>query len=145
VERKLSSRNLYPSQAGDDKKRSCLQSGSDDSLPQFSKVVFVSPCNLFDQAVKQKSFRDPGDGSRAQVGDEFTDHLVLKTPDVKLSPRQDFKKLLVVMAEEIETLIASVILLDRIGNFSKLLNSVAGIIKSRDKFKLTPHFVRRLF
>lgn len=58
--------------------------------------------NSFDQAVKQKSFQDPGDGSRAQVGDEFTDHLVLKTPDVKLSPRQDFKKLLVGMAEEIE-------------------------------------------
>lgn len=138
MERKLSIRNLYPSQAGDDKKRSCLKSCSDDGFPEFREIVFVSPRNFFDQAVKQKSFQDPGDGSRAQVGDEFTDHLVLKTPDVKLSPRQDFKKLLVGMTEEIETLIASVIFLDRIGNFSKLLNSVAGIIKSRDKFKIAP-------
>ncbi len=40
------------------------------------------------------------------------------------------------MAEEIETLITPVILLDGIGDFSKLLNPVAGIVKRGDEFKI---------
>ena len=94
--------------------------------------------NFFDQAVKQKALQDPGDGSRAQVGDKFADHLVLKTLDVKLSPGQDFKKLTVGMAEGIEAFVASLILHDGIGDFGKLLNTVAGIVKGRDKLQVAP-------
>ncbi|GEM_PF-4420541 len=60
----------------------------------------------------------------------------MKTIDVKFTPRQDFKKLLVSLAEEIETFVASVIIFDRIRDFKKLLYSVAGIVKCGDKFKV---------
>ncbi len=62
----------------------------------------------------------------------------MKTVDVKLSPGQDFKKLTVGMAEEIEAFVASLILLDGIGDFGKLLNTVARIVKVRDKFQVAP-------
>ena len=120
MERKLGDKNLFTSQTGNNKKRPCLESGSDDSLSQFGQVVSVSPCNLFDQTVNRETFQDPGDGSRTQVGDELTDHVVLKTTYVELSPGENFKKLLIGMAEKVETLETSVILLDRFGDFIKL-------------------------
>ena len=47
------------------------------------------------------------------------------------------KEFLIGLAEEVEALVASVILLDRLGDFNKLLRSVAGIVKCGDKFKIT--------
>jgi len=59
----------------------------DRLFKELPETYLWVPTTLLIRPCSKSRFKILETEAKAQLGDEFTDHLVLKTPDVKLSPR----------------------------------------------------------
>ena len=123
----------YSSERRDYEKFSGLQCSCDNSMAELGQVVFICSSDLFDKAMGTKTFEHARYLMGSFAGKVFFDLSDSEAADVELTANNGLEQIKVITRKEIESAIASAIVVDRSRNLLDVFLGRSRVVDSGDK------------
>ena len=108
----------------------------DNTTAKAGEMVAIAIVDLFDDAMNPQSFEQAGTLCLSQVLELLTQPLIGKTRDGVLATRQGAKKRGILLIEEIEALVASIVHDLSFGQTAQVVIAPIGCIELRDELEI---------
>jgi len=126
----------YSSEQRDDTHLPQFECGGRYFASQSGQIVFVCVSDLLDKSMLSQTFEHSGYLMAGLGTQPLTQVAVLKSADIKLSPKEGLEQIKIITMKEIEASVATITGIARPGNPIQIANRRRGVIDRREEFQV---------